>query len=150
MKIYKTPIYKYVLVREADSETVKCKITDSSDVAEYMKEHYYNDDLSIYESFFIILLNNHNNTIGVHKISQGGITATHVDIRLIAKYALDRLAVAVILIHNHPSENFRPSEADKIFTSKIKNGLEILDIKVLDHIILTEESYYSFADECIL
>lgn len=101
---------------------------------------------------FLLLLNNSNNTLGYVKISQGGITGTVVDIRIIAKYAIESLATAVILCHNHPSGNLKPSEADKILTTKVYKGLELLDIKVLDHIILVPDSeeYFSFADEGLM
>ena len=93
------------------------------------------------------MLNQANKTIGYAKISQGGIAGTVVDVRIIAKYAVESLAVSVILAHNHPSGNLKPSEADLIITKKIKEGLKILDIKVFDHIILSADNYYSFEDE---
>lgn len=136
---------------EPDTDSVRCKIGMSGDIAEYMRlYHYKGDDIVIQEFFYIVLLNNSNNTIGTHRISQGTITAAIVDIRLIAKYALESLATSVILVHNHPSGNLRPSKADEMLTKKIKEGLGLLDIKVLDHIILTEESHFSFADDGIL
>ena len=84
------------------------------------------------------------------KISQGGISGTVVDTKIIAKYCVDTLCSAVILAHNHPSGNLNPSTQDIKITRKIKEGLELLDVKVLDHVILTSDSYYSFADENIL
>ena len=96
---------------------------------------------------FILLLNQGNFTIGFAKISQGGITATVVDTRMIAKIALESLAVNVILAHNHPSGNMRPSEADRVLTDKLQNGLKMLDINVADHIILGYNDYLSFRDE---
>ena len=95
-------------------------------------------------------LNNSNETTGYFKISQGGITGTVVDIRIIAKYAIENLATGVILAHNHPSGKLMPSEADKQITRKVKDALKMFDIQVMDHLILTEQSYYSFADEGIL
>jgi DNA repair protein RadC len=106
--------------------------------------------MEIFESVFILLLNQINDTIGYAKISQGGIAGTVVDVRLIAKYAVDSLATAVILAHNHPTGELKPSDADIKITEKVKNGLQILDIKVLDHVILTKNGYYSFADEGII
>jgi DNA repair protein RadC len=81
------------------------------------------------------------------KISQGGITGTVVDPRLVAKYAVESLAVGVILAHNHPSGNLKPSTPDKVLTDKVKEGLKYLDIKLLDHIILTNDGYYSMMEE---
>ena len=125
------------------------QILSSADTYKFIKQ-FYGDDMEVFESVFILLLNASNKTIGYAKISQGGITGTVVDIRLIAKYAVDALAVNVILAHNHPSGNLQPSQADKQITEKVKQGLKFLDIKLLDHIILTADSYYSFADENIL
>ena len=148
MKEYKTMLDKVSLVREK-SDIPRAKITSSSVAAEYARR-FFNEDLTIYESFFMMMLNNSNNTTGYVKISQGGITGTLVDVRLVAKYAIDGLATGVILCHNHPSGTLRPSEADKLITNKAKKALEFFDIKVLDHIILTEDSYFSFADESLL
>lgn len=127
-----------------------CKqLLSSKDSYDFIKQ-FYNDDIEIFESSFILLLNAANKTIGYAKISQGGITGTVVDPRLVAKYAVESLACYVILAHNHPSGNLQPSQADKTITEKIKEGLKFLDIKLIDHLILTEESYYSFADEGII
>lgn len=138
-----------ITLKKVKSDYVKCKIQSSKDAFSCIKQFYY-DDLHIYESFFILLLNIANNTIGYAKISQGGVSGTVVDNKLIAKYALDSFASSIILAHNHPSEGVQPSQSDLKLTRKIKDAMEILDIKVLDHIILGEEIYYSFADEGVL
>jgi DNA repair protein RadC len=148
MKKYKTNIAKIGLVRE-ETDIEKVKIGGSRDSAEYARR-FYHEDITIYESFFMMMLNNHNNTVGYVKISQGGITGTIVDIRILAKYALECLCTSVVLVHNHPSGNLKPSEADKVLTKKVQRGLEMLEIRVLDHVILTEDSYFSFADENLL
>ena len=127
----------------------KVKITQSSDAYNVIKQ-FYNDDIEIYESFFLLLLNRANNTIGYVKISQGGTVGTVVDVKLIAKYAVDSLACSVILAHNHPSGNKQPSQADRNMTEKVKEALKLFEIQVLDHIILTSESYFSFGDEGII
>ncbi len=132
-------------LKKIQSEFPKTKIRSSADAAEFIRQ-FYSDDIDIFESSFILLLNRANDTIGYAKISQGGITGTVVDPRLVAKYAVESLATAVILAHNHPSGNTEPSTADKEITHKIKNGLKLLDIDLLDHLILTNESYYSLAD----
>jgi len=121
------------------------KITSSKNASNFIKQ-FYGDDIDIFESCFILLLNNSNNTIGYAKISQGGITGTVVDIRLIAKYAVESLATGVILAHNHPSGTLLPSQADINITDKTKKALETLDIKLLDHLILTNDDYYSLSD----
>ena len=150
MKQYKSLTKERVLqVKESNSSFQKSKISSSKDSYHYIKQ-FYGDDISIFESFFILLLNRQNNTIGYAKISQGGTAGTVVDVKIIAKYAIDTLASSIILAHNHPSGNKRPSDSDRTITNKIKEGLKVFEIHVLDHIILTEEDYYSFADDGIL
>ena len=148
MKTYKTNINLYTL-RKIQTEFPKVKVDSSATAAKFIKQ-FYSDDLEIFESFFVLLLNSANITTGYAKISQGGIAGTVVDTRLIAKYAVDALSPSVILAHNHPSGNTKASHADREITKKIIAGLGLLDIKVLDHLILTEESFLSFADEGLL
>ena len=136
-------------VKESESEFKKVKITSSKDAYQVIKQ-FYHEDVEIYESFFILLLNRANETIGFAKISQGGVTGTVVDTKIIAKYCIDTLASSVILAHNHPSGNLLPSDADDRITLKIKKALEYIDTKVLDHLILTKNDYYSFADNGII
>ena len=93
-----------------------------------------------------MLLNRANNTTGFAKISQGGTAGTVVDIKIIAKYAVDSLSPNVIICHNHPSGDKRPSDADLNITRRIKDALLLLDVKLFDHIIITENDFYSFAD----
>lgn len=100
-----------------------------------------------HEEFWIVYLNNSNRILQTHQLSKGGITGTVVDIRLVFKKALELRAVAVILAHNHPSGTLKPSQADIQLTKKLKLAGESLDIKVLDHLIVTEKAYFSFADE---
>ncbi|MGB8705292.1 MAG: DNA repair protein RadC [Gillisia sp.] len=103
-----------------------------------------------HEEFWILYLNNANKLIEQVQISKGGITGTLVDVRITLRKALELGATSLILAHNHPSGNLNPSEADKQLTKKLKTASESLDIKILDHIIVTEKSYFSFADEGIL
>jgi len=99
-----------------------------------------------HEEFWLLYLNNSNRIILNSQLSKGGITGTVVDSRLVFKQAIEISATSVILCHNHPSGNIKPSSADIKLTSKMKNGGEFLDIKVLDHVIITEKDYFSFAD----
>jgi DNA repair protein RadC len=148
MKTYKSQIPELTLKR-TPSEIEKIKISSSKDSADYARK-FYSDDISIYESFFLILMNRANNTIGWVKISQGGITGTVADIKIIAKYVVESLASSVILCHNHPSGNINPSDADKALTKRCKEALQLVDTIVLDHIIISEEGHFSFADEGLL
>ena len=124
-------------------------ISQSIDAANFIRE-FYSDDIEIFESAFILLLNRANKTIGYAKISQGGIAGTVIDVKLICKYVVDSLASGVILCHNHPSGNLQPSNQDKEITVKVKQALGLLDSILLDHIILTKESYTSLKDEGII
>ncbi|MCW5520145.1 DNA repair protein RadC [Aureitalea sp. L0-47] len=100
-----------------------------------------------HEEFWIIYLNNSNKVLQTSQLSKGGITGTLVDIRLAFKKALELGAVSLILAHNHPSGTLKPSESDIKLTNKIKKAGESLDITILDHLIVTEKTYFSFADE---
>ena len=133
-------------LRKNQTEFQPVKIL-SSDAAYNLIKNFYSDDIEILESCFILLLNNASKAIGYAKISQGGITGTVVDVRIVAKYAVDSLATSVILAHNHPSGNLNPSQADISITEKVKNALALLDIKLIEHLILTVDGFYSFADE---
>jgi DNA repair protein RadC len=106
-------------------------------------------DLSI-EEFHIILMNRKNKILSIHKISEGGTTGTVVDAKIIFKKAIDHLASSMILVHNHPSGNKLPSAADMEITKKIKSFGELIDITILDHIIIANDNYFSFADENII
>ena len=123
------------------------KITSSRDVFELM--HPYLGELP-HEEFWILYLNNSNKVLQKIQLSKGGITGTLVDVRLVLKTALEAGAVSLILVHNHPSGTLNPSQADKDLTLKLKRASEHLDIKVLDHLIITETNYFSFADDNIL
>ena len=100
-----------------------------------------------HEEFWILLLNNANKLKYKWQLSIGGITATLVDVRLIYKKALEIGATSIILCHNHPSGNLKPSQSDMMLTEKIMKGAKLLDVKILDHVIVTEKSFFSFADE---
>lgn len=123
------------------------KITSSADVCKLMQPIL--GDLP-HEEFWCLLLNNSNKVIYKFQLSKGGLTQTVVDVRMLFKTALEHLATALILVHNHPSEQLKPSEADKDITSKIGAAGKSLDIKLLDHLIITRSSYLSFADEGLL
>lgn len=123
------------------------QIKSSKDVFEHMQPLI--GDLPN-EEFWVLLLNNSNKIIQKIQLSKGGLTATLVDVRLLFKQALEYFATAIILVHNHPSGQLKPSEADKNITKKISDSGNVLDIKLLDHIIITEHDYFSFTDDGIL
>ena len=149
MREYQNYSRRLKIVEEKDEAFHKAKITSSKDIFEYASR-FYHDDINIYESMFMVMLNRANNTDAWVKISQGGITGTVVDVRIILKYAVETLCSSVILVHNHPSGNLFPSQADKDITIKLQNALRFFDVQLLDHLILCDDKYYSFADEGLL
>ena len=133
--------------RRGEKALEKNKIASSASVFELMQPII--GELQ-HEEFWIIYLNNSNKVLQKNQLSKGGITGTLVDVRLVLKNALENGATSIILAHNHPSGTLKPSEADKQLTQKLKTASESLDIKVLDHLIVTEKAYFSFADENLL
>lgn len=133
--------------RKLSDAADELKITGSADVYNLMGPVLC--DLS-HEEFWVILLNRSNKIIEKQKISQGGITGTVTDIRMILKLALDHLATSLILCHNHPSGNLQPSEADLSITHRIKESAGLMDISLLDHLIIAGKAYFSLADENLI
>lgn len=133
--------------RRGEDTLDKQKIASSKSVFELMRPIL--GELP-HEEFWIIFLNNSNKILQKTQQSKGGITGTLVDVRLVLKTALEVGATSLILVHNHPSGTLKPSKADKQLTQKLKTASESLDIKVLDHLIITEKAYFSFADENLM
>ncbi|MNF30109.1 hypothetical protein D3C85_283220 [compost metagenome] len=132
--------------RRAEDAVELTKITSSKVVFEMMQPII--GELP-HEEFWILYLNNSNKVISKSQLSKGGITGTLVDVRLVYKTALEMGATSLILCHNHPSGALTPSDADKQITRKLKLAGDSLEIKVLDHLIVTENHYFSFVDEGI-
>lgn len=127
------------------------KIGNSKDAAELIFEDWDKDTISILETFKVVLLNNSNKVKGVYQLSQGGITGTLIDLRILFAVILKSLSVAIILVHNHPSGKLQPSDADKRLTNKIKKASRLFDITILDHLIFAPDGdYYSFSDNGLL
>jgi len=133
--------------RQASASLIKTGITSSNDIAEYLKATLKD---YAYEIFAVVFLNRNNKINHFEIISKGGITGTVADPRIILKKALEEEATAIVLCHNHPSGNLKPSKADEDLTLKIKEAAKYFDIRVMDHIIVSEEGYFSFADEGML
>ena len=138
-----------VKVTYRSSRTEKPKISSSLDVYTQALRIFPPKELELREKFYVMLLNRQNQVLGYHCHSVGGISSTTVDVRLIMVIALKTLASAIILIHNHPSGNLKPSQTDIDLTDKVKEAGNLLDITVFDHLIITGKvgDYYSFADE---
>lgn len=132
-------------IREKD----KIQIMSSNDIYKLMKP-VYEDVINHHEEFYIILLNTGNYVLGISKIAQGGISSTTIDTRIILQTALKTNSVKIALVHNHPSTNLQPSSHDKDFTNKIVKAGKLMDIKVLDHVIISDNGYFSFCDDGII
>lgn len=133
--------------RRQATEVHKSIIRNSSDIAHYLQIQLKDKP---HEVFAVAFLNRANKINHLEIISEGGITGTVADPRIILKKALEHNAVNMVLCHNHPSGSLKPSRADELLTKKIKEAALLLDITVVDHIIVSEDGYYSFADEGIL
>lgn len=133
--------------RQNEKAIVKAQISGSQAVFDLLQPLVA--DLP-HEEFWIVYLNNSNKVIHKAQLSKGGITGTLVDVRLVMKQALELGAVSLILAHNHPSGALKPSEADKKITNKLRKASEAMDIRVLDHVIITQNKYYSFADNNLI
>lgn len=125
-------------------------ISSSRDAHEVLKRSWNDSMIELCEQFKVIFTNRANKVLGVFEVSTGGISGTVADPKLIFVAALKAGATGIILSHNHPSGNLTPSNADIDLTKKIREGGRLLEIQLLDHIILTSESYFSFADEGLL
>ena len=130
--------------RKQQEAYVRPKITSSNDAFNIMQPIL--GDLP-HEEFWVLLLNRSNKVITKFRVSQGGVSGTVIDVRLILKPAIENLASSIILCHNHPSGNIYPSDADEKITEKVSEAADVMDIKVLDHLIITADKYLSFADE---
>ncbi|MBN2481064.1 MAG: DNA repair protein RadC [Bacteroidales bacterium] len=133
--------------RKISGSGEESRITGSLDVFDLMQPLLAD---IVHEEFWILLLNRANKVVEKRKMSQGGISGTVTDIRMILKHALDCLASSMILCHNHPSGNEKPSEADIGITRKLKEAAGIMDISLLDHVIIAGKKYFSFADENLI
>ncbi len=140
-------VYKRKVICKASERPL---ITSSSDGYKICL-HYWNEDkIELLEEFKVLFLSRSNRVLQIFPISQGGITGTVADPRLILAGAIKVAACSMILVHNHPSGSLKPSRADEELTYKIKEAAKYFDIKVLDHLIISSEGYYSFADEGLL
>ena len=127
------------------------QITSSKDAAELLYQTWNTDTIAVHESFKIVLLNNSNKVKGIYQISQGGITGTLVDLRILFAVVLKTLSVGILLAHNHPSGKLQASQPDRDITQKIQRAAQLFDVKVLDHIIIAPNGdYFSFADQGLL
>ncbi|MEI8110545.1 MAG: DNA repair protein RadC [Chitinophagia bacterium] len=131
-------------IRRKAAEHFRIRIQGSKDIAGYLQAKLENRKQEV---FAVVYLNRGNRILSLETISEGGLTGTVADPRIILKKALEQDATSLVLCHNHPSGNLIPSKADEQLTQKIKHAAALMDIQVLDHIIVSQEGYFSFADE---
>ena len=136
--------------RSTVKASMRPKVTGAKDAEQILRQTWDEDKIELVEQFKVLLINRANKVLGVLEVSQGGISGTVADPKIIFSTALKAAACGIILSHNHPSGNLTPSQADIDLTKKLKEGGKFLEISILDHIILTSESYFSFADEGLL
>lgn len=130
--------------------TDRPQINKSSKAYALLKEHWQSNRIELLEEFKIILLNTSNRVLGIADISKGGVSGTLIDPKIVFAIALKTNSSKIILSHNHPSGNLKPSNADIAITKNLKDGGRLLDIAVCDHRIITNYGYYSFANECMM
>lgn len=130
-------------VKPSERPAIKC----SQDCYNILLDYWNDNSIELFEECKLVLLNQAGRVLGIIDLSAGGVTGTVVDAKLIFAAALKANAPRIILAHNHPSGNLKPSEADKRITEKVASAGKLLDIKLLDHLIITTEGYYSFGDE---
>ncbi len=121
-----------------------------SDVADFLKQNWDENKIELLEQFKVVFLNRNHRVLGIFELSSGGVSGTVADPKLIFMAALKLNACTLIISHNHPSGNLTPSETDKKLTQRIKEAAILLDMHLLDHIILTNEGYFSFANDGLL
>ncbi len=132
------------IMLEQETMMAKPAATCSRDIADYLRKKLAHENR---EMFVVIFLNKSNRILAHETVSTGGITSTIVDAKVILKLAIELQATSIVLSHNHPSGSLRASNADKALTEKIKQAARLIDVEVLDHIIVSDQGYYSFADE---
>ena len=129
---------------------VEFSISDSRKSFELMLLDWEHKRIEMQEEVKVMLLNRNNKVLGIYSLAMGGITGCVVDVRIILAVALKTLATGIILVHNHPSGNIKPSTEDLKITKQLKSASELIGITLLDHLIITKDDYFSFADEGLL
>ena len=122
-------------------------LNNSESIFRTVLEHWNKDTIELQEEMKVVLLNRSNHLLGIHELSKGGIAGTIIDVKLLLGVALKCAASNIIMVHNHPSGNLRPSKADIAITAKVKTATRQVDLLLLDHLIISKDWYYSFADD---
>lgn len=139
-----------IKVSYSTKQVDKVKLTSCREVFEFIISKWNLDIIEFQEECKIILVNRANFVLGIYDLSKGGITGTVVDIRVVLCVALKCNASGIILVHNHPSGNLKPSEADKIITKKLKDACSLLEISLIDHLIISRNGFFSFVQDGLI
>lgn len=139
-----------ISVSYTNSKQKKLKVKNSKESYDILLNSWGKNIIELQEEFKILLLNRSNTVLGVYSLSKGGVSSTVVDPKLVFAVALKCNASSIIISHNHPSGNLKPSGADITLTKKLKTAEKYLDIELLDHIIITKNGFYSFLDEGLI
>ncbi len=134
----------YIYYKNKNPNTVQ--LTDSEKVYEFIIDRYDKSTIEIQENVKLILLNNANRVLGVYDVSKGGTNSSVIDVKLLLAVILKTAASSIILVHNHPSGNLTPSDADIKITKKLKEACRLMDINLLDHLVISNNGFYSLAD----
>lgn len=126
------------------------KISNSRETYSLITNHWNLDTIEMLEEVKILLLNKSNKVLGIYDLSKGGMSSSIIDFKIVLSITLKTLASGIIITHNHPSGNLSPSKADIDITKKLKSACNLMDITVLDHLIISKDNYYSFADDGLL
>lgn len=143
-------IIKEIKLSYSNNGVEVVKVTDSNSAYKILLDTWDKDTIQLQEEFKVLLLNQANVVLGIYPLSKGGVSGTVVDVKLLLASAIKANASSIIVAHNHPSGNLKPSESDIRLTRKIKEGAKLLDVKLLDHLIVTKDSYYSFTDNSVV
>lgn len=135
-----------IKVSYSNIQSVKVKLTDSNILYKFLLSKWNMDIIEFQEESKLVLINKANVVLGIYDLSKGGTSGTVVDIKIVLSVALKCHASSIVLVHNHPSGNLTPSESDKQITRRLKEACELLDLRLLDHLIVSRENYYSFSD----
>jgi len=136
-----------IKISYSSNNLAKVKISNSQDAYELLLSHWDKDIIEFQEEVKVILLNRANKALGIYDLSKGGVSQSVIDIKIVLSIALKSNASSIIIGHNHPSGNLKPSISDSSITRKLKEACEILDLTLYDHLIISKESYYSYSDE---
>ena len=129
------------------NKSTAISLNNSESIFRMVLEHWNKDTIELQEEMKVVLLNRSNHLLGIYELSKGGMAGTIVDVKLLLSVALKCAASNIIMIHNHPSGNLRPSKADIAITDKVKTATRQVDLLLLDHLIISKDWYYSFADD---